>query len=64
MNRFKELEIDFYWFNGRNVLVVFLCLVILKIFYVVYKYYRVKLKVKVKREECLVVCRKMVEYLI
>lgn len=64
MNRFKELEINFDWFNGRNVLVVFLCLVILKIFYVFYKYYRVKLKVKVKREECLVVCRKMVEYLI
>lgn len=63
MNRFKELEIDLDWFNGRNVSVAFLCLVTLKTSHAIYKYYRVKSKVKAKREECLAACRKMAEHL-
>lgn len=63
MNRFKELEIDLDWFNGRNVSVAFLCLVTLKTSHAIYKYYRVKSKVKAKREECLAACRKMAKHL-
>lgn len=63
MNRFKELEIDLDWFNGRNVSVAFLGLVTLKTSHAIYKYYRAKSKVKAKREECLAACRKMAEHL-
>ena len=63
MDRLKNWDYDLDWLNGRNISFVFLGLVTLKTSHSVYKYYKAKSKIKVKRAECLAACKKMAEHL-